>query len=146
MYTKYSEIDNEEKIIYKNSWVTNIEVSNDNIERLVKAGRSRWKSENECFNTLTNQEYYIEHNYGHGSTNACFNYCLLSILAFFFHQIFELTDESYLACRNKFGSKKSLWETLRSYIRIIIFDAWDLLLQFVLRPDIFKLCIQPQAP
>jgi len=34
------------------------EISKDNIEIFIRAGRSRWKSENKCFNTLTNQGYY----------------------------------------------------------------------------------------
>ena len=32
----------------------------------MKAGRSRWKIENETFNTLKNLGYHFEHNYGHG--------------------------------------------------------------------------------
>ena len=28
--------------------------------------RARWKIENETFNTLKNQGYHFEHNYGHG--------------------------------------------------------------------------------
>ena len=32
----------------------------------MRAGRSRWKVENETFNTLKNLGYNLEHNYGHG--------------------------------------------------------------------------------
>ncbi len=36
------------------------------VELLVKAGRARWKIENEGFNTLKDQGYHLEHNIGHG--------------------------------------------------------------------------------
>ena len=54
------------KVTYKNSWVTDIEVNENNVVRLVKGGRAHWKIENETFNTLKNQGYHIEHNLGHG--------------------------------------------------------------------------------
>jgi len=33
---------------------------------LMRGGRARWKIENETFNTLKNQGYHYEHNFGHG--------------------------------------------------------------------------------
>jgi hypothetical protein len=43
-------------------------------------------------NTLKNQGYNLEHNYGHGDKNLSYNMYLLTLLVFYFHQIFELTD------------------------------------------------------
>jgi hypothetical protein len=40
------------KITYKGSWVTDFEVTRENVETLVKGGRCRWKIENECFNSV----------------------------------------------------------------------------------------------
>jgi hypothetical protein len=122
------------EILYKNSWVTDLLISEDNIKTLVKAGRCRWKNENELFNVMKNHGYCMEHNYGHGQKNMAFNFYLLTLLAFFMHQIFELTDRQYQACREKFGSKKHLWEKLRSWIDIIIFETWEKLLEFALAP------------
>src|SRR5919199_1099608 len=48
------------------SWVTDIRVSKRNVYHLMRGGRARWKIENETFNTLKNQGYNFEHNYGHG--------------------------------------------------------------------------------
>ena len=53
-----------------------------------------------------------------GKNNLCFNFYLLTLLAFFFHQIFELTDRQYQECREKHGSKRHMWESLRAYIKI----------------------------
>jgi hypothetical protein len=123
-----------EKIVYKSSWVTDLEITTKNIETLVRAGRCRWKDENEIFNVMKNHGYYMDRNYGHGTKNLSFNFYLLTLLAFFFHQIFELTDRQYQACRKKFGSKRHLWEKLRAYIEILIFDTWERLLDFAVSP------------
>ena len=71
---------------------------------------------------------------------------LLTLLVLFFHQIAELTDKQYQGCRKKFGRKKSLWEVLRSYLRLIIFDSWDLLLAFALNRKSFHLLPQGSSP
>ncbi|MDQ7050512.1 MAG: hypothetical protein Q9M92_13680 [Enterobacterales bacterium] len=96
-YIEYSLINEKGKRTFYNTWVTDLEVTQSNIVALAQAGRCRWKIENECFNTLKNQGYYIEHNYGHGKKHLSFNMYLLTLLAFEFHQIFELTDGVYQA-------------------------------------------------
>jgi len=132
-----------EKINYKSSWITDLEITEENVAIMVKGARCRWKIENECFNTLKNQGYYIEHNYGHGEKNLCFNFFLLTLLAFFFHQIFELTDHLYQACRKKLGSKQNMWNNLRAYIEIFVFKTWEILLDFALSPRKYKVSYQP---
>jgi hypothetical protein len=126
-----------EKVAYHNSWVTDISISEENVKDLVRGGRCRWKIENEVFNTLKNQGYHIEHNYGHGKKNLSMNFFLLNLLAFFMHQIFELTDNLYQQCRKKFSSRRALWDCLRNVIRVLIFPAWENLLQRVITPSEF---------
>jgi hypothetical protein len=76
-----------------------------------------------------------EHNFGHGRENLCFNVYLFILLAFSFHQIFELTDRLYQACRKMFGSKRHMWDTIRAAIKWFVFNSWELLLSFVLAPE-----------
>jgi len=127
-----------EKTTYKNSWVTDLEITEENIETMVKGGRARWKIENECFNNLKNQGYHIEHNYGHGSQHLSFNFLMLILLAFFFHQIFELTDRTFQAIREK-SSRREMWNNFRSYIKLILFRDWEQLLKFAFSPARFDL-------
>ena len=42
------------KQTYHSSWITDIEVTEKNVRRLVRTARARWKIENEGFNTLKN--------------------------------------------------------------------------------------------
>ncbi len=119
---------------YHNSWVTDLSVSENNVEELVKIGRCRWKIENETFNTLKNQGYHIEHNFGHGAKHLSFNFFLLNLLAFFMHQIFELTYGVYQELRQKFGSKKNLWDHLRAALYLVTFPDIDAYFERMLNP------------
>jgi hypothetical protein len=119
-----------EKRICSYAWISDLEIKESNVELLVRAGRARWKIENEGFNTLKNQGYYIDHNYGHGKKNLSFNFFIFTLLAFFFHQIFEITDSLYQASRKHFGSKAYFWECLRGVMRLIFFNSWEHLLKF----------------
>jgi len=124
------------KVTYKNSWVTDIEVDENNVVNLVKGGRARWKIENETFNTLKNQGYHIEHNFGHGQQHLSMIFFVLNLLAFYIHQILELTDRLYHTLRyTKFTSRKEYWNQLRCTIRILIFPRWESLLNFILDPE-----------
>ena len=49
------------------SWVTDIPLSEHTLSIVMKGGRARWRIENEVFNTLKNQGYHFEHNFGHGN-------------------------------------------------------------------------------
>lgn len=124
------------KTNYHNSWVTDIDVTENNVVELVKIGRARWKIENETFNTLKNQGYHLEHNFGHGRQNLSYNLFLLNLLAFFVHQILELSDRLYQRCRTeKFTSRREFWNQLRCTIRIFVFDHWEQLLWLILDPE-----------
>lgn len=134
-FCEYQLLNEKGKLTYINSWVTDIALNQENIESMIRAGRCRWKIENECFNTLKNQGYHIEHNYGHGNENLSYNMYLLTLLAFYCHQILELTDLAYQACRKKFGSKRYLWEVFRGNMRELLFESWTDFMDFILNPD-----------
>jgi len=117
------------------SWVTDLEVDCENVILFTSGAKTRWKIENECFNTLKNQGYDLTHNYGHGEKHLAFNVYLLTLLAFMFHQISELCDIAYQECRKKAGSKRSLWEKLRTFINEATFAGWEQLLEYFLNYD-----------
>ncbi len=115
-YFEYTLIGKDEKQGFFGTWVTDIPINKDNIIELVRGGRARWKIENENFNTLKNQGYHAEHNFGHGKKNAAYNFFLFILLAFFVHQILELTDPLFQACRRKFSARKEFWNQIRCTI------------------------------
>jgi hypothetical protein len=96
------------------SWVTDLRVSKRNVFHLMRGGRARWKIENETFNTLKNQGYHFEHNYGHGEQHLSVVFAMLMMLAFLVDQTQQLCCALFQAVWAKLGSKRLLWERMRA--------------------------------
>jgi len=88
----------------KFSWVTKLKISPENVYKIMRAGRSRWKIENETFNTLKNQGYNFEHNYGHGYKNLCSVMTMLMMLSFLIDQVQQLCCKVYQHVRKRLRS------------------------------------------
>ena len=121
------------------SWVTDLKVSGKNVALFSRGAKTRWKIENECFNTLKNQGYHLTHNYGHGEKHLSFNFYQLTLLAFTLHQISELCDIVFKACREKAGSKRNLWEKFRTFINEAVFQSWEQLLSYFLNYSAYNI-------
>jgi hypothetical protein len=122
------------KVVYHNAWVTDFDVTAENVATIVGIGRSRWKIENEQFNVQKNHGYELEHNYGHGERGLSLVFYLLNLLAFLAHQVLEMGDRLYGACRAK-ESRRSLWNALRTYFRKLVFESWTAMLEFHLSDE-----------
>ena len=96
------------------SWVTDLRVSKRTVYHLMRGGRARWKIENETFNTLKNQGYHLEHNYGHGTKNLSVVFAMVMMLAFLVDQTQQLCCALFQAVWAKLGSKRLLWERIRA--------------------------------
>lgn len=107
------------------SWVTDIKLHKDNILKIAKAGRTRWKVENETFNTLKNLGYNFEHNYGHGKQHLSTNFCLLMMLAFLIDQIQEACCTIFQECKKKMGTYRDLWHKMRVLFQTLALSSWE---------------------
>jgi hypothetical protein len=96
------------------TWVTDLELTPATVAKAARAGRARWRIENETFNTLKNQGYHFEHNYGHGQKNLCTVFALLMLLAFLIDQVQQRCNPLFRAAWQKKGPKCALWEAMRS--------------------------------
>lgn len=111
------------------SWVTNHKITDDNVHQLMCGGRARWKVENETFNTLKNQGYQFQHNFGHGKKNLHTVFAFLMMLAFLIDQIQEATCGLFKAALKEGVTRRSLWERLRSFFYLYLIDTWENLLK-----------------
>lgn len=118
---------------YHNSFVTNHKVSVMNVAALAQDGRTRWKSENETNNTLKNQGYHFEHNFGHGEEHLANFLATLNLLAFFLHTLLNLLDEQYQLLRKELVTRVDFFNDLRALLRYMVFDSWEALMIFMLR-------------
>ena len=119
---------------YHNSWITDILIDTDNVKDIVRGGRARWKIENETFNTLKNHGYHLEHNFGHGENNLSEAFFVLNLLAFFIHQVLQLTDYLYQECRKGFSARVEYWNAIRASFRLFIFSSWIQVLERINSP------------
>jgi len=120
-FLEYWEIS--EKGVKYFSWVIDLPLREDTVYTLMRGGRGRWKIENETFNTLKNQGYHFEHNFGHGEKNLSVVLALLMMLAFLVDQVQQLCDPLFRAAWEKAGSKRQLWEDMRILFRAYVLTS-----------------------
>lgn len=122
------------KVLYRNSFITDSAITKENVHQLAKAGRAKWKIENENNNTLKTKGYHFEHNYGHGKKNLSSVFASLTVVAFLYHTVMGLTDMLYVKARKSQGSRETFYHIVRALTRFIIFISWDEIMQFILKP------------
>ncbi|MEO7159280.1 MAG: transposase, partial [Polaromonas sp.] len=101
------------KVLYRNAWATSHKITADHVIDVARAGRSRWKIENEN-NTLKTRGYHFEHNYGHGKQHLASLLASLMILAYLMHTVLDLLDQRSQAVRARLPSRTTFFEHLRA--------------------------------
>lgn len=96
------------------SWITDLTITEDNVYDFMRGARARWKIENETFNTLKNQGYNLDHNYGLGKKHLSEIFVMLMMLAFLVDQIQQMCCPLFRAAWKKWKTKRSLWEKVRA--------------------------------
>ena len=105
------------------SWISDFTIRRHNAHTLMRGGRARWKIENETFNTLKNQGYHFEHNFGHGKQHLSVVFAMLMMLAFAIDQAQQLACQLFQAAWEQAGSKRHLWERMRALFYELPFDS-----------------------
>lgn len=107
------------------SWVTDMHLTKDNVYKIMRGGRARWKIENETFNTLKNQGYELEHNFRHVKKNLSTVFAYLMLLAFLVDQVQLLTSSIVQEGVMAKKQLKRFYLTLRDYFFLLAFDNWE---------------------
>jgi hypothetical protein len=79
----------------------------------------------ETFNTLKNQGYEFEHNFGHGKKNLSTVFAHLMMLAFLVDQVQLLTSSIVQEGVVAKKQLKKFYQTLREYFFLLAFDNWE---------------------
>jgi hypothetical protein len=112
-FLQYLEMDEEGELLRKWTWVVEVKLTKANVRLVMRGGRTRWRIENETFNTLKNQGYHFEHNYGHGYKNLCVVLALLMMAAFLIDQVQQRCNKLFKKAREQAGPMCALWEAIR---------------------------------
>jgi hypothetical protein len=130
-YFEYEQFNKKGERTFHNTWITDLEITQETIEELVKIGRSRWKIENETFNTLKNQGYHLEHSYGHGKKYLATNFMMLTFLAFLTDQIAQKLDNAFKKALEYCKTKKKLWEKIRQVFDLLPAMSMNAIYRFI---------------
>jgi len=125
-YLLYEQTDKKGKVT-RWTWITNIPLNARSVEAVMRAGRARWKIENETFNTLKNQGYNFEHNYGHGKQNLATILALMMFLAFTVDQMIQRCWRLFRQVRGGLRTKAKLWDMVRSLFKVQPFPTMEAL-------------------
>jgi hypothetical protein len=88
-------------------------------------GKFRWLTHHETFNTLKNQNYHFEHNFGHGKRNLNNVFAMLMLLAFLIDQVQEICDMLFKKALLRQGRKSYLWDKLRGLFTLYKVTSWE---------------------
>lgn len=135
-FIEYSEIGESGKQLYHNTWVTDIKITQENAYKIAQGGRARWHIENETFNTLKNQDYHFEHNFGHGYKNLSTVFARLMVLAFLIDQAEQICCGLFQgALEKQKGRKTYLWRRIREFFTTYIILSWETLYRAIIAGD-----------
>jgi hypothetical protein len=121
------------KITFHTAFITSYLIAKENVAELVKAGRCRWKIENEDFNNLKTKGYHFEHNFGHGKQYLSQTLLSLNVLAFLFHTVLELLDENCAWLRKTLPRRDTFFQHISTLTHYLCFASWESLLKFMIR-------------
>jgi len=125
-YLLYEQTDKDGKVT-RWSWITNLPLTQRAVAKVMRAGRARWKIENETFNTLKNQGYHFEHNYGHGTNHLATVLALLMFLAFTIDQIQQRCCRFFRALHQGLRTKVKLWAAIQHLFSVLVFKSMEAL-------------------
>ena len=109
------------------SWVTDFVITQDRLTPLMRAGRARWRIENETFNTLKNHGYHFEHNFGHGYHHLSTVLAYLMMLAFLLDQIQQRCCGLFQRAMKKEKYRRYFWEKVRALFMNYLIPHWEAL-------------------
>ena len=117
---------------YYNTFFTSLEVTPDNVAEIARAGRARWKIENETFNCLSRQGYHLKHNFGHGSDGLANLLAVLNLLAFAFHSVLDCLRGLWHQARALLVTRRDFFRDVQTLTKYVYFPHWTALLETLL--------------
>ena len=109
----------------KFTWITDFSLAEKNVYRVMRGGRSRWRIENETFNTLKNQGYQFEHNFGHGYKHLSHVFANLMVLAFTMDQIQAMACTQFQRALKAVKRLSYLWDRIRGIFFTFTITTWE---------------------
>lgn len=133
-YLEYEQIDTRTgKTVYSGKWITSLPIDETIVEEFVKIARTRWKIENQTFDTLKNHGYNLEHNYGHGKQFLSSVLAIMMFLTFLVDQLTQTLDKTFQKARKAANTARDFWQKVRVLFDFIPCISMNLIYQIIAR-------------
>ena len=119
--------DEKKKIVYSGAFATDYTIDDHNVEKIVEAGRARWKVENENNNTLKTGGYHLAHNFGHGKEGLSELLFTLNLLSFLTHTISLKHDEGYQKLYELINNRQTFFGHITTFTTFFYIPDFDTL-------------------
>ena len=106
------------------TWVTSLVLNAHSVFAIMRAARARWKIENETFNTLKNQGYHFDHNFGHGYKHLSNVMAIMMLLAFLIDQIIQAISTTFQKVWAEVKTKARIWEYARALFMTTVIPSF----------------------
>jgi hypothetical protein len=83
--------------------------------------------------SLKNNGYHLEHNFGHGKENLAMMFAAINLLAFAFHTICDCLEDSWIKAREAKRARKRLFEHIRTITAYLVFPSWEILMTTLIK-------------
>ena len=113
------------------AWVSDLPIEESTVMEMMRAGRARWRIENETFNTLKNQGYRFEHNFGHGHKHLATVFAYLMMLAFLIDQVQQRCCTLFAKAQAKAERPRYFWDKMRRLFLTFPVAGWETLYQAI---------------
>jgi len=119
--------DEKDKVIYSGAFATDYTIDEHNVEKIVEAGRTRWKIENENNNVLKTGGYNLDHNFGHGKKGLSEFLFTLNIISFLTHTICLEHDKGYKELYALINNRKTFFGHITTFTTFFYISDWNTL-------------------
>ncbi len=110
-------VEREGKRTCAHSFFTGLAVTADNAERIARAGRARWKIENEGCNCLARHGRNFKRNFGHGKEGLANVPAVPNLFAFALHAVVQCVRALRQQCRRQPVTRRALFRELQVALR-----------------------------
>ncbi len=124
-----------------NSFFTGLAVTADNAEPIARAGRARWKIENEGFNCLARHGPNFKRNFGHGKDGLANGLAVPNLFAFALRAVLQCVCALWQQCRRQPVTPRALFQELFQELQVAL--RW---FRFPDRPTLLAAVRDGRAP
>ena len=112
------------RVTRRNGFVTDPDITQDNVAEIAACGRARWRIGNGTFNVPGTNGYNLGHNFGHGRGGPANLPVVPDLPAFAAHSARDPGEAARQRARRTLGARRRLSGHMRTLTAHAVFPSW----------------------